>query len=107
MFRAEFDETKKSCQRSLPLAAGAAIFLGTAYLLFVAGLVFLVSMAFLNSPFRWFLAFLIVGVLWAIAGAIFASLARNQFRSRGRFPKTVELLKADGLWWGDDLEDSA
>jgi uncharacterized membrane protein YqjE len=104
MFHAEFGETVQSVKGWFPLAMVATIFFGTAYLLLVSALVILVSRAFSNSPFQWLLAFLIVGVLWAIVGGIFAGLARNEFRSRGTFPKkTMEVLQADGLWLKDEM----
>ena len=106
IFRAEFDETKQSLKGSVPLLMGAAVFLGTAYLLLVGAVVFLLSVVFIQSSFRWFFAFLIVGVVWAIVGAVFAGLARNQLRTRGTFPrKTMEVLKADGLWLRDEVKN--
>ena len=99
LLHSEFEETLQSVRTSLPLVAAAIILLGTAYLLLVAALVGLVSFAFVNSPSRWPLSFLIVGSLWLIAGLVTALLARNSFRDRVSFPKkTIEVLKADGLW---------
>jgi uncharacterized membrane protein YqjE len=99
LLHSEFEETLQSARTSLPLVAAAIILLGTAYLLLVAALVGLVSFAFVNSPSRWPLSFLIVGSLWLIAGLVTALLARNSFRDRVSFPKkTIEVLKADGLW---------
>jgi uncharacterized membrane protein YqjE len=99
LLHSEFEETLQSVRTSLPLVAAAIILLGTAYLLLVAALVGLVSLAFVNSPSRWPLSFLIVGSLWLIAGLVTALLARNSFRDRVSFPKkTIEVLKADGLW---------
>jgi uncharacterized membrane protein YqjE len=106
MFHTEYEETVQSVKGWFPLAMVAAIFFGTAYLLLVSALVILVSRAFTNSPFQWFLAFLIVGVLWAIVGGVFAVLARNEFRTRGTFPKkTMEVLKADGLWLKNEMRN--
>jgi uncharacterized membrane protein YqjE len=99
LFHSEFEEMAQSLKRWLPLAITAAVLLGTAYLLGTAAIVSLVSFAFLNSPFRWPLAFLIVGVLWLVGGLVAARLARREFRSRGTFPKkSLGVLKEDGLW---------
>jgi VIT1/CCC1 family predicted Fe2+/Mn2+ transporter len=103
LLHSEFEETLQSARSSLPLLVATIILLGTAYLLLVAALVGLVSFAFINSPSRWPLSFLIVGSLWLIAGLVTAVLARNSFRDRGSFPKkTIEVLKADGLWIHDE-----
>ena len=103
LLHSEFEETLQSARTSLPLVAAAIILLGTAYLLLVAALVGLVSLAFVDSPSRWPLSFLIVGSLWLIAGLVTAVLARNSFRERVSFPrKTIEVLKADGLWIHDE-----
>jgi VIT1/CCC1 family predicted Fe2+/Mn2+ transporter len=102
LLHSEFEATLQSARSSLPLLVATIILLGTAYLLLVAALVGLVSFAFINSPSRWPLSFLIVGSLWLIAGLVTAVLARNSFRDRGSFPKkTIEVLKADGLWIHD------
>jgi uncharacterized membrane protein YqjE len=103
LLHSEFEETLQSARSSLPLLLATIILLGTAYLLLVAALVGLVSFAFMNSPSRWPLSFLIVGSLWLIAGLVTAVLARSSFRDRGSFPKkTIEVLKADGLWIHDE-----
>jgi len=108
LLHSEFEEILQSVQSSLPLVVATIILLGTAYLLLVAALVGLVSFAFVNSPSRWPLSFLIVGSLWLIAGVVTAALARNSFRDRVSFPKkTIEVLKADGLWIHDERKHAA
>jgi uncharacterized membrane protein YqjE len=99
MFQSELRETVESAKLWLPLTVVAITLLGTAYLLFTLALVGLVSTAFVNSPYRWFLSFLSVALVWAITGAIFAFAAASRFKAKGTFPmKTAEVLKADKVW---------
>lgn len=105
LFQREFAEAMQSFKSGALLVVMAVVLLGTAYLLLTAALVGLVSFAFLNSPFRWPLAFAMVGGLWLMGGLIAGGLARNAFRSHGTFPdKTVAILKADGLWLKDEVK---
>jgi uncharacterized membrane protein YqjE len=98
MMRAEFQETVGALKVALPLAVVSLGLLAIAGLLFTAAVVALVASAFAGSPHAWFFAFAIVGVLWAIFAAIAGYFAYSQLR--GGFPKrTVEVLKADKLWF--------
>jgi uncharacterized membrane protein YqjE len=106
MAKSELHETIASVKVWLPLAAAALTLLVTAYLLFTIALVALVSVAFVTNPYRWFLSFLIVALVWAIAGATFGYMAWIQIRSQGTFPKrTVEVLKADGIWLQNEVKN--
>lgn len=104
MMKSELHETVSASKVWLPLAAAAAIFFGTAYLLLTIAIVALVSVLFMTNPYRWFLSFLIVAVIWAVSGAVSAYLAWIQLRAQGVFPKrTVEVLKADGIWLQNEV----
>jgi uncharacterized membrane protein YqjE len=95
----ELQETLASVKVAVPLIAVALVLMFTAILVFTAAAVTLVARAFAGSPWAWFLALVIVAVLWMGLGAIAAFFAYNEFRSKGRFPKrTVEVLKADREW---------
>jgi uncharacterized membrane protein YqjE len=99
MLRAELLEKWKTLRVAIPLAGVGAIFLTTAFLLLSGALVGLVLAAFPNSIFRWFFACLIVGVFWAILGAIAGYFAIREFQVRSMMPKrTLEVLKGDKLW---------
>jgi uncharacterized membrane protein YqjE len=105
LFHSEFKETAESMKRWVPLAATAAILLGTAYLLLTAAVVSLVSFLFVNNQFRWPIAFSIVGGVEVLGGVIAIARARNALRKRGTFPmKTVEILKADSMWLKDEVK---
>jgi VIT1/CCC1 family predicted Fe2+/Mn2+ transporter len=99
VMKSEFQETVSSLKVAAPLAAVTLIFFLAAFLVLTGAAVALVAHAFAGSPWAWFLALVIVGVLWAIFGGISAFFAYNEIRSKGRFPKrTVEVLKADKAW---------
>ena len=106
MFKSELRETLDTWKTAVPLAATAALLLATAYLLLTLAVVGLVAVAFWDNPYRWFLAFLIVGVLWSIGGGVLGWLALREFQSKGLFPKkTMEVLKADKIWIQSEAGD--
>jgi uncharacterized membrane protein YqjE len=106
MFRSEMRETLNAWKTAVPLAAIAVLFLATAYLMLTLAVVGLVAVAFWDNPYRWFLAFLVVGVLWTIGGGILGWLALREFQSKGLFPrKTIEVLKADKIWIQSEAGD--
>ena len=106
MFRSEMRETLNAWKTAVPLAAIAVLFLATAYLMLTLAVVGLVAVAFWDNPYRWFLAFLAVGVLWTIGGGILGWLALREFQSKGLFPrKTIEVLKADKIWIQSEAGD--
>jgi len=108
MFQAEFQETAKSLRSWIPLAVTAGLLFGTAYVLLMGALVSLVAHLFSDNPFRWVIAFAIVGVIWMVGGFVAVASARKAFRQRGSFPrKTIEVLKADGLWLHDEVKRAA
>jgi uncharacterized membrane protein YqjE len=96
--RSELQETMATVKLALPLTLVALIFLFSGFLLLTAAVVVIVAHAFAGSAYAWFAAFLIVGIVWTAAGAIAGYFGYNRFRANGRFPKTVEVLKADGAW---------
>ena len=102
MVRVEIHEAVRAGRIGLPLFVLALGLIAIASLMFTLALVALVASAFAGSPYAWFFAFAIVGILWAVAGAIAAFFAYNEFR--GRFPKrTMEVLKADKLWLQSEI----
>lgn len=106
MLRAEFQEKGKAAKRVLPLAAVAALLLGTAYLLLVAALVGLVLAAFPQSVYRWFFACIIVGISWGILGAAAAYFAKREFDAMSLKPdRTLEVLKGDKLWFNGEVRN--
>jgi uncharacterized membrane protein YqjE len=99
MLTTELREKTRNLKTAAILALGGALLLSTAYLLITLALAGLVVAAFPNSPYRWFFAFLIVGVLWMIFGGIAAYFAKRELEVRGLLPKrTIEVLKGDKIW---------
>lgn len=96
---AELHQKANHLKLAAPLVATGALFLVTGYLLLTLALVSLVMVAFADSPYRWFLAFLIVAVAWLIFGGMAALMARRVIKRTGLIPrKTLEVLRADQRW---------
>jgi len=99
VLKAELHETLDSVRVALPLGLLALVLAITAFFLFTGAVVAIVASAFSSSPYAWFYAFIIVGVVWTAAGGIAAFFAYSEIRSKSTFPKhTVEVLKADKDW---------
>jgi Putative Actinobacterial Holin-X, holin superfamily III len=99
IFRSEFQETLTGWKQFVPLSIVAALLLGSAYVLFTLALVAVVAVAFWNNPYHWFFAFLIVGFVWAVSGALVAYFAALTYRNRAMFPrKSLGVLQADKRW---------
>lgn len=99
LLKSEIQEKMAMLKLAAPLAVVAIVFAGTAYLLLTLALVDLVSVAFLNNTYRWFLAFLIVGVVWLIVAAMAGYFALREMRARELAPqRTIQVLKGDKAW---------
>ena len=99
MLRTELHEKWQTVRVAISLAGVGVLFLSTAFLLLSGALVGLVLAAFPNSIYRWFFACLIVGVFWAILGAMAGYFAIREFQVRSMMPqRTLRVLKADKLW---------
>ena len=99
MLKSELQDKVSSLKVAAPLGILALVLLGTAYLLFTLMIVAVVAVAFQGSPYQWFLAFLIVGVLWSIVGGMCALFAWREFNAQGLAPKkTMKVLKEDQVW---------
>jgi uncharacterized membrane protein YqjE len=99
MLKAELQEKSKNLKTAVILAVSGILLLTTAYMLLTLALVGLIMAAFPASAYRWFFAFLAVGVFWSIFGAIAAYFAKRELELRGILPKrTIEVLKGDKAW---------
>jgi len=99
MLKTELREKTSNLKTAAVLGAAGLLLLSTSYLLITLALVGLIVVAFPNSSYRWFFAFLIVGVLWMIFGGMAAYFAKRELELRGLLPKrTIEVLKGDKLW---------
>ncbi|HKT70490.1 MAG TPA: phage holin family protein, partial [Terriglobales bacterium] len=99
MLKSELGEKMRTIKAAVPMLATAIVFLVTAYLLFTLCLVALISVAFYGNPFRWFLSFIIVAVLYSIVGGMAAVFGLKELRAQGLMPKkTIKVLKEDQIW---------
>ena len=99
MLKVELEEKSKNLKTAAILAVIGILMLTTAYMLFTLALVSAIMAAFPNTAYRWFLAFLAVGVFWSIFGALAAYFAKRELELRGILPRrTIEVLKRDKVW---------
>jgi hypothetical protein len=95
----ELHATLDSIKVAVPLALIALLLGLTAFLLLTAAVVAIIAHAFASTPYAWFVALIIVGVIWLVSAAVTGLISYNKLRARGGFPKrTVEVLKADKAW---------
>jgi len=106
LLKKEVRQTLQILRVAVPLAATAALFLLTAYVLMTLALVGLLAAVFAGNPFRWFLAFLIMAVAWAIVGAVAGVWALGAFKKGGLVPRrTIQVLKADKIWLQQEAKE--
>lgn len=99
MLRSEMQEAAQAMKRAAPSMIAGIALLATSYILVTLAIVALVAVAFWSNPYHWFFAFLIVGVVWAVAGAIAMFMAFRAIKLHTLAPrKTIEVLKADKVW---------
>lgn len=106
LLRSELLKTRNKAKTVIPVAAIAAMFLSTAFLLLTGALVGLLQAAFPNSAFRWFFACLMVGVFWGILGTGAALFVVQTFKDRNMIPnRTLEVLKGDKSWIQSEVKN--
>jgi uncharacterized membrane protein YqjE len=108
LFRRELQEKTEAVKAAIPGVAIGATFLGTAVLLFSLALVALVAMAFGNNSYKWFFAFLIVGIFWSMIGGIAIFLAKQRVTKEPMVPqRTITVLKEDKVWLQKETRKAA
>ena len=99
MLKSEVNQKLASIKTATPMLIVAAIFLLVAFFLFTLCLVGLVSVAFYDNPYKWFLSFVIVAVLWLLIGGLAALFGIRQLRAQALMPRrTLKVLKEDQIW---------
>ncbi len=99
IFRSEMREKIKSWKLALPLLLGAALLLGTAWLVLTGALIAIIAAAFYPSPFAAFFALIIVGVAYALGAAICGAFAVREMKDKGIMPqRSIKVLKDDAVW---------
>ncbi len=98
MLKTELKEKAAQWKIAGPLAGIGVVLVSTAYLLFTLAAVALVAVL-IDNTFRWVLALIAVGVLWAIVGAMSLYAAKRRIQANRLVPeKTIQVLKADKVW---------
>jgi uncharacterized membrane protein YqjE len=99
MLQAEMRENLKSLKLAVPGLLMGLVLLWTAWLVLTAFLVTIIAHAFTPQPWAYVVAFLIVGVLYALFGGFAAMSAWKQIKQRGLKPgRTIRVLKEDRIW---------
>jgi uncharacterized membrane protein YqjE len=100
LFRKEIELAKLEAREEVArVGRGAGMFAG-------AGLAAWLALLFLSLGLAWLLdqamntalAFAIVGVLWALVGAVLALRGKREMKNVKPLPETVETLKEDARW---------
>ncbi len=95
----ELRETVEAAKMAAPMAVATVLLALTAYLLLMITLAGAVAGLLKSTPFRWPLAFAIVGGVWFLIGGIAGYFALREVQIRGFVPKrTLEVLEGDRIW---------
>ena len=100
LFRQEVELAKTETRDEVSRASKAAA------MLVVAGVAALLTLSFLSAALAWWLddvmhvalAFAIVGVLWMLVAAVFASIGRKRMAELKTLPETTRSIKEDVQW---------
>jgi uncharacterized membrane protein YqjE len=99
ILRCEWKEKLQAWKLALPLVVVGLVLLATCWLVLTAALVAIIAAAFYPSPLAYFFALVVVGVSYAVGGAICAAFAVYQMREQGILPqRTLKVLKEDAAW---------
>jgi uncharacterized membrane protein YqjE len=99
LFKREMQEKAAAIKAAVPSALIGATFLITAFLLLTLALVALVATGFGDNPYKWFFAFLIVGIFWSMIGGMAVFMAKRRLTMQPMVPqKTMHVLSDDKLW---------
>jgi len=104
MLQSEIKEKLAAWKASVPMLAAGALIVATAFLVLTGALICLLRTAFGDSPYAWFLSFLIVGVIYAVGGASALLLAVKKITTNGLVPEcTIKVLKEDKAWLQNEM----
>lgn len=99
MLQSEMKEKVALIKASAPMLAIGAVLGGVAFLVLTGALICLIHMAFAQSAWGWFYAFLIVGVVYAVFGGIAGFMGYQNLTKHGLTPeRTIKVLKDDKIW---------
>ena len=99
MLQAEMKEKVAIIRASAPMMAIGALLGVTAFLVLTGALISLIWTAFAGNRFGPFLAFVIVGVIYAIVGGGVGMYGYKKLSAEGLTPdRTIKVLKDDKVW---------
>jgi hypothetical protein len=99
MLQSEIREKIETIKASAPLMVVGALIGITAFFVLTAALVCLIYVVFAGSAYAPFIACLIVGVVYAIAGVSLLLMGYRSISKKGIVPeRTIKVLKDDKVW---------
>jgi hypothetical protein len=106
MLQAEMKEKATTLKESVPMLALGALMGATAFLVLTGSLICLLRLAFADSPFGWFLSFVIVGVVYAVIGGGALLFGYQNIKKAGLVPeRTVKVLREDRVWLQNEARE--
>ncbi len=99
MMKSEMRDKLRAWKMAVPLIAIGLLLALTAWFVLTAALIAIIAVPFLPSPFAYFFAFIIVGVVYLLGGTICAIFAYREMKEQGVMPeRTIKVLKDDRVW---------
>jgi VIT1/CCC1 family predicted Fe2+/Mn2+ transporter len=99
MLQSEMKEKTSTLKASAPMMTVGGLLAITGFWVLTAALICLVWVIFTPSAYAMFLACLIVGAIYAIAGFAALMLGYQNIRRNGVMPnRTIKVLKEDKIW---------
>lgn len=99
ILKAEMDEKISRIKAVIPLAVVAALFLGSAWMVFTFALIALLQALFLPSAYAWLWASLIVAGVYLVVGGLCGWLAYSEIKATSLTPtRTLKVLQQDQVW---------
>lgn len=101
----ELQQKARGIKAAAPLVLVCILLFIMAYLLLTLALVSVIATWFQPNPYRWFFAFILVGIVWVVVGSVAGALAWHGLSKSGLLPKkTIEVLKADKDWLEQEVK---
>ncbi len=108
MLRNELRDRVRAWKLALPTMVVGLVLLATAWFVLTAALIAVIAAGFYPNRFAYFFAFLIVGVAYALAGAVCAAFAVRQLKEQGLVPhRTLKILRDDANWLQTEARSQA
>ncbi|HVP65435.1 MAG TPA: phage holin family protein [candidate division Zixibacteria bacterium] len=100
MLRTEMSEKAAVVKTAAPMIVVGAVLGVFSVLLLTVALVAIIAVAFMPAEWAWAAAFAIVGVVYALAGGLFALYGIRTLQARSMKPeRTLRILKRDQEWF--------